>query len=179
MPAALGRHIVVDVDRQGVQSLKQSGNPAQIGMFQYQIPGSALGQHLPYTIPLLLLAVSGLGHLGPEVVRIKDQAVEQESRYDVAATLCALISPDPESRDTSTGRTSLECHCRIELLPTSNTPAHALGYYVQRTVAPRTSVPNQHHTIEEPVGFRPKSLHGFGELTSHNADVHRSALRGW
>ena len=53
LTATLDSHTVVEAGRQGVQSLQQSGNPAQIGMFQYQIPGSALGQHLLNPFPSL------------------------------------------------------------------------------------------------------------------------------
>ncbi len=92
LTAALGRHIIIEAGRQGVQCLKQSGNSAQIGMLQCQIPRSTLGQHLLYTMALLLLALSGLGHLCAEVIGIKDQPVEQEPRLDIAATILALVS---------------------------------------------------------------------------------------
>jgi len=117
LAATLDSHTVDEAGRQGVQSLQQSGNPAQIGMFQYQIPGSALGQHLPYAIPLLLLAVSGLGHLGTEVVRIKDHTIEQESRLDISATNLALVPAKTNNRDAATNRTPLKYHGRVEPFP--------------------------------------------------------------
>ena len=117
LAATLDSHTVVEAGRQAVQSLQQSGNPAQIGMFQYQIPGSALGQHLPYTIPLLLLAVSGLGHLLAEVLSIKYEAIEQESRLDIGATVPALVPTDSNHGDAATNRTPLKYHGWVEPFP--------------------------------------------------------------
>jgi hypothetical protein len=160
-----------------IQCLKQSGNPAQIRLLQCQVPRSALRQHLPDPFPLLLLALSGFSHLCPKIVRIKDEAVEQELRNDVAAAMAALISPNAKHRGAATGRTSLEDDRRIELLLAGSALTLALGYHVQRTVAPRATIADQHHTIEEPTGLRPEGLHRFGQLTGQNADVHRLALR--
>jgi len=115
--AVLDSQAVVEAGRQGVQSLQQSGSPAQIGMFQYQIPGSALGQHLPYTIPLLLLAVSGLCHLCTKVVRIKDHAIEQKSRLDIGATVPALVPTDTNHGDAAASRAPLKYHGRVEPFP--------------------------------------------------------------
>ena len=115
--AVLDSQAVVEAGRQGVQSLQQSGSPAQIGMFQYQIPGSALGQHLPYTIPLLLLALSGLRHLGTKVIDIKNQAIEQESRLDISATILALVPANTNNRDAATNRTPLKYHGWVEPFP--------------------------------------------------------------
>jgi len=117
LAATLDSHTVVEAGRQGVQSLQQSGNPAQIGMFQYQIPGSALGQHLPYAIPLLLLAVSGLGHLCTKVIGIKNQAIEQESRLDISATILALVPANTNNRDAAASRAPLKYHGRVEPFP--------------------------------------------------------------
>jgi len=80
LPGTLGSQTVIEAGRQGVQSLKQSRDHTQVRMLQRQITRSALGQHLPDAFPLFLLALSGLGHILPEVLCIEDQTIEQELR---------------------------------------------------------------------------------------------------
>ena len=109
---------VIQANRQGVQCLKQSRNPAQVRVLQCQIPRSALGQHLPDTLSLFLFPLTRLCHLRPEVLGVKDQAIEQESRLNVAAAVLALVPSDSKSGNTTADRTSLESTGRIDSLST-------------------------------------------------------------
>jgi len=110
-----------------------------------------------------------------KVLPVEYEAVEEEPRRNVATALAASVFSDGQSRRTSAVRAPLERDRRVQFMPTVSAAAPAFANRGQWTIAPRASMADQHHAVEEPAGLLHEGLHRLGHLTGQDSDVHRWA----